>query len=458
MMGCSTNTESIHYTLSMATLSENLEFIKEFFSNIGEVGALLPTSAAAANALAAEVARQRGPKRVLEVGAGTGAITAQLVNQISAQDELVVCEINATFMTRLKDRFVQEAVFQRVVAQTQFYEASILDLPAHAQFDFIVSAIPFNNCPPDFVEAVLAHYQQLLKPGGVLSYIEYVGGQTLKRVSGLDPQVAERAAVYQHYLGEYEFRRDLVVRNVPPAWIHYLRYQPAQPTAALDLAPRLPTERFTIGTFAIDRAALPFLALAGAAAILLSKLAPRSRAWLTPALLLPLLAAFFRDPQRPSCHDNAIAYAASDGVVLAVEEINDPRFGEEKWLRVAVFLSLLDVHLNYAPVAGRVLELVEETGGFAAASLPAAEHNNALYTVIEGVHGRCIVAQRVGLIARRIVNRLRPSALVTQGEKIGLIRFGSRTDVYLPAGQWGALVKKGDRVQGGLTPLARLLR
>ena len=172
----------------MPTFTENLQFLKEFFSHIAEIGAVLPTSATAADALAAEVARVKGPKRVLEVGAGTGAITSQLVHYIGTQDELVVCEINPTFMTLLQKRFAQEASLRRVLQQTHFIGGSILDLPAEPQFDFIVSTLPFNNCPPDFIEAVLAHYQRLLKPGGVLSYIEYVGGQTLKRVSGLDPQ------------------------------------------------------------------------------------------------------------------------------------------------------------------------------------------------------------------------------------------------------------------------------
>lgn len=439
----------------MPTLTENIQFLKEFFSHIAEIGAVLPTSATSAAALAAEVARSKGPKRVLEVGAGTGAITAQLVHHIGPQDELVLCEINPTFMTLLQKRFAEEAAFRRVLPQTRFNGASILDLPTESQFDFIVSTLPFNNCPPDFIEAVLTHYQRLLKPGGVFSYIEYVGGQTLKQLSTLDAQQTGRAVVYQRLLVPYAFRRDLVLRNAPPAWIHYLRYQPAQPAAALTLAPRTNNHRVGIGALVMDSAVLPFLALASFAAAVFYKVMPRSRAWLWPAALLPLLAAFFREPQRPLLQDEGVAYAASDGVVLAVEELTDPRFGEEKWLRVAVFLSLLDVHVNYAPVAGRVVEVVAASGGFAAASLPAAEHNNALYTVIEGVHGRCIVAQRVGLIARRIVNRLGPGALVTQGEKIGLIRFGSRTDVYLPASRYSTFVNVGERVVGGVTPLAK---
>lgn len=442
----------------MSAFTEKYQFFKEFLSNIQEVAAVLPTSVMAANALAAEVAQWPGPKRVLEVGAGTGAITAQLVHHLTPNDELTLCELNATFMATLQKRFAEEASLRRVQSQTHFFAGSILDLPAEGQYDFIISTLPFNVFPVALVEEILAYYQRLLKPGGVLSYIEYIGGRTLHDLIGHDPHHAARLAVMQRYQAQYAVGRAVVLRNVPPAWIHYLRFQPAAVETALTLAPRAPTDRLTVGAFAVDSAALPFLGVAIAIAWWLRKSAPQSRLWWWAAAVAPLLAAFFRDPARPTVTNPTIAYAASDGVVLAVEELTDPRFGEEKWLRIVVFLSLLDVHLNYAPVAGRVLEVVEETGGFAAASLPAAEHNNALYTVIEGVHGRCIVAQRVGLIARRIVNRLRPGGLVTQGAKMGLIRFGSRTDVYLPAAQWEALVKKGERVQGGLTPLARLLR
>jgi phosphatidylserine decarboxylase len=437
-------------------LLEKYQFFKEFLSNIREVAAVLPTSAAAADALAAELARWSGPKRVLEVGAGTGAITAQIVPHLRAGDELTLCELNTTFMATLEKRFAEEATFRRVQSQTRFFAGSILDLPAEGQFDFIVSTLPFNVFPVTLVEAILAYYQRLLKPGGVLSYIEYIGGRTLHDLIGHDPHHAARLAVMQRYQAAYTVRRTVVLGNVPPAWIHYLRFQPAEPTTALDLAPLQRNHRVAIGDFVMDSAVLPFLAVAGATAALLYKAVPQRRGWVAPATLLPLLAAFFRDPQRPQLQDQRIAYAASDGVVLAVEELTDDRFGDEPWLRIAVFLSLLDVHVNYAPVAGRVTEIVASSGGYAAASLPAAEHNNALYTVIEGVHGRCIVAQRVGLIARRIVNRLRPGALVTQGEKMGLIRFGSRTDVYLPAHQFTALVKVGDRVKGGVTPLAQV--
>ena len=98
-----------------------------------------------------------------------------------------------------------------------------------------------------------------------------------------------------------------------------------------------------------------------------------------------------------------------------------------------------------------------EDGGFAAAMKPEAEHNVAAYTVLDTDHGTVVVAQRTGLIARRIVQRAPVGSLLAKGERFGLIRFGSRTDVYLPSDQATALVAPGDRVVGAATPIARWL-
>ncbi|MEZ4673772.1 MAG: phosphatidylserine decarboxylase [Caldilineaceae bacterium] len=170
-------------------------------------------------------------------------------------------------------------------------------------------------------------------------------------------------------------RRDIVLRNVPPAWVHHLRFTEAPTKIANALRPGTQTHRVELPSFALDSDAVPFIAGALTAATLVRKLAPNSRVWLLPTTVAVLLAAFFRDPKRMVVADPALVYGASDGVVLSVEEIVDERFGNEPWLRVAVFLSLLDVHVNRAPVAGKVLEVVPEEGGFANASHAAAEHN-----------------------------------------------------------------------------------
>ncbi len=141
----------------------------------------------------------------------------------------------------------------------------------------------------------------------------------------------------------------------------------------------------------------------------------------------------------------------------AVERITDERFGaaNPEYLRISVFLSVLDVHVNRAPVAGKVVDYFVEDGGYAAAMRPAAEHNVAAYTVLETAHGIVAVAQRTGLVARRIVQRAPVGSLLARGERMGLIRFGSRTDVYLPVDKATPLVAPGDRVTGAATSIAR---
>jgi len=436
--------------------SDSIEFFKEFVNNIQEVSAVLPTSAHAGDALAAEVARYTASKRVLEVGAGNGAITVRIAPHIGPNDELTVCELNSSFIQMLRKRFASDQTLREILPRTTFYEGSILDLQPEEKFDFIISTLPFNTLPPTFVEAVIQHYIGMLKPGGIFSYIEYIGGRTLKELSRSDAEQEKRIAVLRKYQAN-RMRRDVVVRNVPPAWIHHLRFGEAPTVAALHMQPGTQTHRVEAPAFAIDSDALPFIAGAITMAAIWRKLAPSSKIWLLPATIAALLAAFFRDPKRAITTDPTRIYAASDGVVLSVEEITDERFSDQPWLRIAVFLSLLDVHVNRSPVAGKVVELVHEDGGFANASHAAAEHNQALYTVIETEQGRCIVAQRVGLIARRIVNRCPPGTILAQGDKMGLIRFGSRTDVYIPAAQATALVTSGDRVFGGVTALAQFL-
>jgi phosphatidylserine decarboxylase len=182
---------------------------------------------------------------------------------------------------------------------------------------------------------------------------------------------------------------------------------------------------------------------------------PKSAWWVVPALAAAPVAAFFRDPERLVPEDPRAVVAASDGRVLSVERLRDERLGEGEFLRVAVFLSVLDVHVNRVPVAGRVADYFVVEGGYANAMTAAAEHNVAAYTVLDTDHGRVVVAQRTGLIARRIVQRAPVGTLLARGERLGLIRFGSRTDVYLPADAAETTVAVGDKVAGGSSVIAR---
>jgi len=266
--------------------------------------------------------------------------------------------------------------------------------------------------------------------------------------SGAADEVERQAALYG--VGS-----DLVLRNVPPVRIHRLRYTTADAAVAERLAPahRSSSVRLTRGMH-IDSNGLAAAGLALGLAAVAKAARPKSRLWLVPALAAAPVAAFFRDPQRDVPDDPKAVVAASDGTVLAVERLADERFGDGEFLRVSVFLSVLDVHVNRAPVAGRVVDQFVVEGGYAAAMRPAAEHNVAAYTVLDTQYGRVVVAQRTGLVARRIVHRAPVGSLLARGERFGLIRFGSRTDVYLPADAATPAVVPGDKVIGGVTVIA----
>ncbi len=438
------------------SMNEKFYFIRQLGQGFDRIGAIIPTSRYAARAMSSECFRYPGPRILLEAGAGTGAITAQIVRQLGPDDRLVVCEINPDFVAYLRQRFEREPDFQRVRDQVTLYAASVTDIQGYAEFDGIISAIPFTSCPPELIESILEHYRTLLKPGGTLTYIEYAYLRWMKQyiVTGAARDRAQAVQrILDHYIQSYQFRRDLVWRNVPPAWIRHLRFTEAPVAQAATLLPLDHPHRIAVGDLGLASDALvPVITLSA-----LGHLLRQRNPGLAKLLLLcaTLLIWFFRDPARQIILDPAVAYAASDGRVISVEYVRDPCLGDTEWLRIAVFLSLTDVHINRAPIGGKVVKVFDAHGGFVAANMPAAEQNLARYMVLEGIHGPCVVVQRAGLVARRIVSWVKPGQLLAQGERYGLIRFGSRTDIYLPANQAQAVVTPGDRVQGGTTVLAR---
>lgn len=188
--------------------------------------------------------------------------------------------------------------------------------------------------------------------------------------------------------------------------------------------------------------------VSGAAALLSPKLA-------TVPLALTLGAAyFFRDPHRQLPTDTANFYSAADGRVLRVEQVDEPRFIKGPALRVATFLSLFDVHVNRSAAAGTVRYVEHVPGGFQAAwAEDVHELNERNYIGLDTPHGPMLIVQIAGLVARRIVCNVRPGDAVRAGERIGIIKFGSRTDVLVPASGAQPLVVAGMRVAAGITPL-----
>ncbi|QDH14744.1 phosphatidylserine decarboxylase [Oecophyllibacter saccharovorans] len=211
-----------------------------------------------------------------------------------------------------------------------------------------------------------------------------------------------------------------------------------------------------------NRAALPFIG-AGLATALIGRATPwrLTRALGTAGLLFTgFCLYFFRDPKRFTPEDDQVVLAAADGRVTSIDLVSPPEdlgmSAEPVW-RVCTFLSVLDVHINRIPVSGTVTALAYHAGTFVNASLDkASEENERNGLCITMADGRQVaVVQIAGLIARRIICDVVPGEQVTAGERFGLIRFGSRTDVYLPPGV-KPIVSKGQTMVGGETVLARL--
>lgn len=197
---------------------------------------------------------------------------------------------------------------------------------------------------------------------------------------------------------------------------------------------------------------VPFLI--GACLLLIGGRAGRRAGWGCLAVAAAVLA-FFRDPEREAERDPDTAYAAADGVVMVVDEVADAVMPGGTAARVSTFLSLHNVHVNRSPVRGRVERVEEIGGGFAPALFADSEDNRRNRIEISGAHGPVVVVPKAGSIARRISTWIGAGDVVKAGDRIGLIHFGSRTDVLLPSESVEVLVKRGDRVRAGLTPIAR---
>lgn len=180
--------------------------------------------------------------------------------------------------------------------------------------------------------------------------------------------------------------------------------------------------------------------------------------WLAVAGLLVIfcILCFFRDPDRQAPGDPNAVVAAADGVVADIAQVEEPEVLKAPMQRVGIFLSVLDVHTNRAPIEGKVIFSKHTPGDFFDARSPEASTRNEYWTwAFQGSRATLVVRQITGAIARRIVAWSKVGDTVLKGERFGMIRFGSRTEVYLPLNST-IVVKVGDRVRGGATVIAVL--
>ena len=205
----------------------------------------------------------------------------------------------------------------------------------------------------------------------------------------------------------------------------------------------------------------PFIFPAWAVVALGAWGAARGAWWLwVPEALLVLLAVwlivFFRDPRRTGPRGERYVIAPADGKIVDVAVVDEPLYLAARATRISIFMSVLDVHVNRYPATGTVELVRYHAGKFLHAASDKASLDNEQSSIgIRTARGPVLVRQIAGLIARRIVTDAQPGARADQGGRLGMIRFGSRVDVFLPAGAPHAVrVAVGDRVRAGATLLA----
>jgi phosphatidylserine decarboxylase len=173
-------------------------------------------------------------------------------------------------------------------------------------------------------------------------------------------------------------------------------------------------------------------------------------------LLLLCTVAFFRDPERNVPSDPKVIVAPADGTVMDIIELEETEVLKRKTRRVGIFLSIFDVHTNRAPIDGRVVYRQRRAGLFLdARRADCSEKNESMTWAFENPRVTIVARQITGAIARRIVAWANLGDTLNKGDRFGMIRFGSRTELYLPLNAT-VLVKVGDHVAGGSTPIARL--
>lgn len=210
------------------------------------------------------------------------------------------------------------------------------------------------------------------------------------------------------------------------------------------------------------REGLLFIAIAALVAVGSFAFALNRRSWplwLAAVLLVVValwVAYFFRDPERTGERGEHLVIAPADGKIVQITEVDEPAFLKERAIRISIFMNVFNVHVNRYPVSGVIRYVQYNPGKFLNAAVDKASLENEQSSVgIESGSNRILVRQIAGLIARRIVTYGTDGARVQQGDRMGIIRFGSRVDVFLPASA-RPRVRVGETTFAGVTVVAEL--
>ena len=207
-------------------ISQHVEFLRRFLANPQQVGAVAPSSRRLSKALTEPLARRTKPSRILEVGAGTGAITRHLIDLLGPDDHLDICELQPDFCAAL-ERDVLSLPTARLVrsqGRIQLLTCRVEQIDRPGYYDFIVSGLPLNSFDPETVDTILDRIMANLAPGGVFSYFEYVGlGRITRHLASSATRRRTRAVrdLLKQRIQRHQFARRTVLWNFPPAYARH---------------------------------------------------------------------------------------------------------------------------------------------------------------------------------------------------------------------------------------------
>jgi phospholipid N-methyltransferase len=217
-------------------LTEYRLFLKEFVRRYHTTGAVLPSGRLLASALCRHVgqAHGQGAQRILEVGPGTGAVTSTLVERIGPRDRVCLVEVNDAFVDCLRDAFANKPTYRAVADRCELVHGRVEELPGDGTYDLIISGLPLTNFAADDVREIIRQFSRLLRPGGVLSYFEYIAIRSVRsRVTGREDRQRLRAIgnILDEAFDGREVKRDWIWPNVPPAWVYHVRFDGPLPSS-----------------------------------------------------------------------------------------------------------------------------------------------------------------------------------------------------------------------------------
>lgn len=201
-------------------------FIREFFQTFTTTGAILPSGRHLARGLAAPIRDIQGPRRILEAGPGTGAVTNALIRELQPEDELTLCEINPSFADHLTNRLNQDMFWSSRRHQIRLVQKDVRELFEEGRFDFIVSGLPLNNFPSPLVSELVKGFIESLSPEGSHTFFEYIWIREIRQYLGKQSdreRMKNISQIVDQHLSEHHWSRRPIFANVPPAWVYTVR-------------------------------------------------------------------------------------------------------------------------------------------------------------------------------------------------------------------------------------------